>query len=348
MSFDTFHNKIQEHDTVVLCLGKSLRQVVRVECHKVHQTKYGAFPHAEMIGKEFGCKMYSKNKKGWLYLLHPSPELWTVTLPHRTQILYSTDISLLMMELELRPGSVVVESGTGSGSLSHAFIRTIKPTGHLYTYDFHQQRAEKAREEFVDHDIGQYVTSTCRDVLQDGFTVEDKADAVFLDLPSPWTAIPHAKKALKKSGGRLCSFSPCIEQVQRTCTALRQDGFCDIKTIECLTRVITVRTCAMPEARLSSSVIQESKTESQEDRAPDEKRARVEALDPTTTDNKAPTEADISNVCTPDSTGVVRKNVKNMKMDNVNVLTSTPPKEMPGHTGYLTFASLYPMFTGGA
>ena len=56
-------------------------------------------------------QMYSKNKKGWLYLLHPSPELWTVTLPHRTQILYSTDISLIMMELELRPGSVVVESG---------------------------------------------------------------------------------------------------------------------------------------------------------------------------------------------------------------------------------------------
>ena len=73
-----------------------------------------------------------------------------------------------------------------------------------------------------------------------------------------------------------------------------------------------------------------------------------QALDPTATDNKAPTEADINNVCTPDSTGVVRKNVKNMKMDNVNVLTSTPPKDMPGHTGYLTFASLYPMFTGGA
>ena len=55
--------------------------------------------------------MYSKNRRGWVYILHPTPELWTVTLPHRTQILYSTDISLITLELELKPGSIVVESG---------------------------------------------------------------------------------------------------------------------------------------------------------------------------------------------------------------------------------------------
>ena len=46
-----------------------------------------------------------------MYLLYPSPELWTVTLPHRTQILYTTDISLITLELDLKPGSVVIESG---------------------------------------------------------------------------------------------------------------------------------------------------------------------------------------------------------------------------------------------
>lgn len=60
----------------------------------------------------FVCKkVYTSNKKGWVLVLHPTPELWTVALPHRTQIIYSTDISIITMQLELRPGSVVCECG---------------------------------------------------------------------------------------------------------------------------------------------------------------------------------------------------------------------------------------------
>ena len=58
------------------------------------------------------------------------------------------------------------------------------------------------------------MTAACRDVCADGFGLEAEADAVFLDLPHPWDAVPHAKRALKKSvDTRLCSFSPCVEQV---------------------------------------------------------------------------------------------------------------------------------------
>ena len=60
------------------------------------------------------------------------------------------------------------------------------------------------------------MTAECRDVCADGFALEDEADAVFLDLPHPWDAVPHAKRALRKTvDTRLCSFSPCVEQVSR-------------------------------------------------------------------------------------------------------------------------------------
>lgn len=47
-------------------------------------------------------------------MLPPTPELYTLCLQHRTQILYNVDISQVILELELKPGSIVVESGTGT------------------------------------------------------------------------------------------------------------------------------------------------------------------------------------------------------------------------------------------
>lgn len=96
--------------------------------------------------------------RGWAYALQPTPELWTQTLPHRTQIIYTPDISMIVYQLDVKPGSIVVESGTGSGSLSHYFMRAVKPLGHLHTFDFHENRVQLARDEFKSHGLQDYVT----------------------------------------------------------------------------------------------------------------------------------------------------------------------------------------------
>lgn len=126
--------------------------------------------------------------------------------------------------------------------MSHSLIRTIRPHGHLHTFDFHKQRVELATAEFKKHGIGEFVTVTHRDVCLEGFgdALKHKVDAVFLDLPHPWLTINHAVDALKESGGKLCSFSPCIEQVQQTCIQLEATGFVDIRTHECLQKELTV------------------------------------------------------------------------------------------------------------
>ena len=84
--------------------------------------------------------------------------------------------------------------------MSHAIIRSIAPTGHLHTVEFHQQRAERAREEFQEHRVGRWVTVLNQDVCRSGFGVSHVADAVFLDIPSPWEAVGHAWDALKVEG----------------------------------------------------------------------------------------------------------------------------------------------------
>lgn len=50
----------------------------------------------------------------------------------------------VLTQLEIGPGSVVCEAGTGSGSLSHAILRAIGPTGKLHTFDFHKERVKVA------------------------------------------------------------------------------------------------------------------------------------------------------------------------------------------------------------
>jgi len=65
-----------------------------------------------------------------------------------------------------------------------------------------------------------------------GFDIgQAAAHAIFLDLPEPWNAIPHAAHTLKPNG-RICSYSPCMEQTQRTVLTMKQYGFHSTKTIE--------------------------------------------------------------------------------------------------------------------
>jgi len=266
----------------------------------VFQTTYGALKVPSLIGKKYGSKV--EMSRGWAFVLQPTPELWTVTLPHRTQIIYTPDISLIIHLLDLVPGSIVIETGTGSGSLSHSLIRTVRPSGHLYTFDFHEQRVELARAEFEQHGLSDFVEVGHRDVCLQGFgdELDHKADAIFLDLPHPWLTIDHAVKALKNSGGKLCSFSPCIEQVQQTCLRLEAAGFVDIKTHECLQRELNVLFKSVPQ--LDLDCLKQKHT----------------------------------------STEIVKKKTEDREQDKV--LTVTHSHSMPGHTGYITIATLPPIF----
>ena len=62
-------------------------------------------------------------------------------------------------------------------------------------------------KEFSDHGLEKFVTAKQRDACKDGFDLEDTADAIFLDLPNPWLAVPHAVRALKKSGIHSFNFN---------------------------------------------------------------------------------------------------------------------------------------------
>ncbi|KAJ3992769.1 tRNA methyltransferase complex subunit Cpd1 [Lentinula boryana] len=255
-------------DTVILWLTRDALQPLIIEPGKEFNSKFGSYRHSDLVGIPFGSKVGSRTGKGFIHVLRPTPELWTMALPHRTQILYLADIAFITSHLNIKGGSHVVEAGTGSGSFSHSVMRSIGSSGHLWSYEFHETRANKARQEFLRHGLSDRVTLSHRNVCKDGFTVIDAADALFLDLPAPWDAIEHAKKALRKDRiARICCFSPCMEQVLRTVSALNDAGFTDITMYETLLRPYDVQqTPALPTIADLSHKLKQSELRREEKR----------------------------------------------------------------------------------
>ena len=225
MSILSKQETIKEGDIVIAYSNPSCIKPIRITKDATFGNRFGQFHHNSIINKKYGSKIESKNQKSYFYALFPTPELWTRTVPHRTQILYQADISLITMMLEMRPGTVMIEAGTGSGSFSHSIARTIAPNGTLFTFEYNQTRAEICKQEFLEHGISNAIIEH-RDVCKDGFGDVGNVDCVFLDLPSPWLALQHAANSFANDRiGKICTFSPCIEQVTTTCAELHKLGF---------------------------------------------------------------------------------------------------------------------------
>ncbi|KEP54879.1 tRNA (adenine-N(1))-methyltransferase catalytic subunit TRM61 [Rhizoctonia solani 123E] len=358
-------------DVVILWMTREDIQPIVVTPGKELNGRYGVYRHSDLVGVSYGSKISSRNGRGFIHALRPTPELWTLALPHRTQILYHADISYITMWLGIKPGSVMVEAGTGSGSFSHSIARTIGPTGRLFSFEFHEQRANKAREEFARHGMDEFVVLQHRNVCKDGFGLQDEVDAVFLDLPAPWEAVASAKQALKKDRiGRICCFSPCIEQVLRTVSALNELGFTGVTMHETLTKPHDICNAPMQTVEDAAIRLRDIETRKEQRRlrqiesaARDKKRKRIEGNEEvqenespkrtkmeskTRAGEESPPELDPSDSLSNNPPPPQPKRGPHIGAkpsaapEEERYVVSKPFGEVRGHTSYLTFAMLVP------
>jgi hypothetical protein len=110
-------------DLVIAYMAHDNMKAVKVSDKGVFSSSMGTFRLADWIGKQFGSKVYSR-QGAWVYLLRPSPELWTQVLMHRTQIIYVADIAQICAALQLRSGSVV-RLTTNCGTCHAAILECI-------------------------------------------------------------------------------------------------------------------------------------------------------------------------------------------------------------------------------
>lgn len=94
-----------------LCQTRELIQPLLITPGKDLNSRFGYYRHADLVGIPYGSKVGSRNGKGFIHVLRPTPELWTMALPHRTQILYLADIAFITSWLDIKRGSSVIEAG---------------------------------------------------------------------------------------------------------------------------------------------------------------------------------------------------------------------------------------------
>jgi len=239
---------IQEGSDVLLFLDKRRSYLVKVEKAKNLHTHKGFIQLGELVGKEYGTRIRSSTDVEFV-ALKPAIRDYIFKISRRTQIIYPKDIALIIMFSNIQPGSLVAEAGTGTGALTTALAHFVKPTGHVYSYEIRKEFVETAMKNLEKASVIKYVELKNKDITQG---IEEKGlDTVVLDMATPWLVVPHAYVALKGSG-ILVSFSPTIDQVVKTVDSLKESGFVDIETIECLVRRIqTERGKTRPETLMT-------------------------------------------------------------------------------------------------
>jgi tRNA (adenine57-N1/adenine58-N1)-methyltransferase len=229
---------IEDGSLVFIFLDGKRNWIRKVKTGESFHSNKGIIQFDDIIGRPYGLKVQSH--QGNTFQIHkPSQTDIQISLGRNTQIIYPKDAGTILIEAGIRAGSIVVESGTGSGALTFILSNAVGVSGHVYTYELREDMYKGAKRNLGKHaDMGR-ITMYNQDILEG--IQEVNVDAVVLDLATPWLVVDDAHRVLKPSHF-LCSYSPTIEQVMKTCKALGESGkWGMIKTLEVLQREVMVR-----------------------------------------------------------------------------------------------------------
>jgi tRNA (adenine57-N1/adenine58-N1)-methyltransferase len=165
--------------------------------------------------------------------LTPSWDDLLRSIRRSSQIVYPKDIGYILMKMSIRPGSVVIDAGTGSGALAAAFASSVMPTGRVISYEVREDMRNLARRNLIHLGVDAYATVKLRDIAE-GFD-ETEVDALFLDVPAPWHYLEQAHAALR-GGGFFGAILPTANQVVAMLHGLERSPFAFVEVEEIMLR----------------------------------------------------------------------------------------------------------------
>jgi tRNA (adenine57-N1/adenine58-N1)-methyltransferase len=232
-------NIIEAGDLVLVYLDAKRQFLVQVTRGLKLSSDHGSMDGDSIIGKPFGYTGATHLGRPF-YCLKPSISDVMLKVKRMTTIVYPKDLGYLLLETSVGPGARVIEVGTGSGALTIALAKLVAPDGVVYSFERRDEFIQNAQKNVERAGCSQNVQFRVCDVAEDGFS-DKNADAVFIDVPEPWTIVPHAAEAVK-TGHYVVSWSPNVEQVKRTIDMLNEHHFVRISAHEMILRELLVRT----------------------------------------------------------------------------------------------------------
>jgi tRNA (adenine57-N1/adenine58-N1)-methyltransferase catalytic subunit len=232
MSFTPSSSIARDGDLAQLVGLRHKHFILTLQAGAKFETHRGILQHDDLIGKSWGSQVFSHIGAPF-FLLQPSLADLITELPRTTQILYPKDIGFILVTMGIGPGQIVMEAGTGSGSMTTALAYAVGPEGRVISYEVKPDVQNLARKNLTRFGLDSGVDFRLGDI-QEGFDKTD-ADAFFLDVPNPYDYTTQVRAALKP-GGFLCCLIPTFNQVEKTLQALRQTRFAFVEVCEILLR----------------------------------------------------------------------------------------------------------------
>jgi tRNA (adenine57-N1/adenine58-N1)-methyltransferase len=151
----------------------------------------------------------------------------------QTQIIYPKDIAHICLRLGAGPERRIIEAGSGSGALTLAFSWFCGPSGEVHSCEAREDFHKLARRNLYWAGLGDNVTLYHCDIAE-GFPLQG-ADALFLDVRTPWEYLRHVPQALRP-GAQIGFLLPTVEQVSALLRGLEKGPYDDAEVCELLLR----------------------------------------------------------------------------------------------------------------
>jgi len=204
-------------DKVLIYLEDGSEYIITLEEGKFLGTHFGNIFHEDIVGKEYGDSI--SLRKHSAYILNIGIVDHIFSLKRKTQIVYPKDMGFILLMLDVKNGDLVVECGSGSGSMTSALARAVAPDGRVVSYERREEFHKLAKENVECFGHSENVVFKLKDISE-GID-ESNVNAFFLDVPEP---VPHLKTVSNSliGGGRFCVVCPTANQVQDVLRELRR------------------------------------------------------------------------------------------------------------------------------